>query len=57
MVRIDKMRNDLNRELFGVKRVNERTDESILKWFGHVERKDDSRLVKRMYCGECIGNQ
>ena len=27
------------------------------RWFGHVERMNDSRLVKRMYSGECVGNQ
>src|SRR5678815_4553858 len=56
--RIDKMRNESIRELCGVKKgVNERINESTLRWFGHVERMNDSRLVKRMYSGECVGNQ
>src|SRR5678815_4666944 len=56
--RIDKMRNERIRELCGVKKaVNERINESMLRWFGHVERMNDSQLVKRMYSGECVGNR
>src|SRR5678815_2775171 len=51
-VKIDKMRNERIIELCGVKKeVNERINESTSRWFGHVERMDDSRLVKRMYSG------
>src|SRR5678816_2521990 len=54
--RIDKMRNERIIELCGVKKgVNERINERTLRLFGHVERMDDSRLVKRMYSGECAG--
>src|SRR5678816_1591708 len=56
--RINKIRNERIRELCGVKKgVNERINESTLRWFGHVERMNDSRLVKRMYNGECVGNR
>src|SRR5678816_1261878 len=56
--RIDKMRNELIREWCGVKKgVNERINESMLRWFGHMERMNDSRLVKRMYSGECVGSR
>src|SRR5678816_2596871 len=56
--RIDKMRNERIIELCGVKKgVNERINESMLRWFGHVERMKDIRLVKRMYSGECVGNR
>src|SRR5678815_1717427 len=56
--RIDKMRNEHIRELCGVKKgVNERINECMLRWFGHVERMNDNRLVKRMYSGECVGNR
>ena len=56
--RIDKMRNERIRELCGVKKgVNERINETILRWFGHLERMDESRLVKRMYNGECVGKR
>src|SRR5678815_3865859 len=50
--RIDKVRNELIREWCGVKKgVNERINESMLRWFGHVARMNDSRLVKLMYSG------
>src|SRR5678816_2452184 len=43
--RIDKMRNERIRELCGVKKeVNERINESMLRWFGHVERRNDCLL-------------
>src|SRR5678815_4714813 len=54
--RIDEMKNERIRELCGVnKGVNERINE--MRWFGHVERMDDSRLVKRMCSGDCAGNR
>src|SRR5678816_3773424 len=44
--RIDIMRNERIRELCGVKKgVYERINESMLRWFGHMERMDDSRSV------------
>ena len=50
------MRNERIRELCGVEKgVLERISESILRWFGHMERMDESRLVKRVYRGECVG--
>ena len=53
--RIDKMRNEVIRELCGAEKgVKERISESILRWFGHLERLDESRLVKRLYRGECV---
>ena len=56
--RIDKMRNEVIRELCGVEKgVKERISESILRWFGHMERMDENRLVKRMYKGECVGDK
>ena len=56
--RIDKMRNEHIRGLCGVKKgVNEKINENILRWFGHMERMNRSRLVKRMYNGECVGNR
>ena len=56
--RINKVRNERIREWCGVKKgVNERINESMLRWFGHVERMNESRLVKRMYSGECVGNR
>ena len=56
--RIDKMRNERIREMCGVEReMNERINESLLRWFGHMERMDESRLVKRMHSSECEGSK
>ena len=52
------MRNEHVRELRVVKNgINEIIHENSVRWFGHMERMDDSRLVKRMYSGECAGNR
>src|SRR5678815_2512779 len=56
--RIDKMRNECIREMCGMKKgLNERINKSMLRWFGHVERMNDSWLVKRMYSGCVLNNQ
>ena len=40
------------REMCGVtKGVHERTDEGVLRWFGHLERMDNDRIVKKAYAG------
>ena len=39
------------------KSLNERIDESVLRWFGHVERMERDRIAKRVYVGECAGSQ
>ena len=36
--------------------VDERIDEGVLRWFGHVERMEKDRIVKRVYVGECAGS-
>ena len=36
--------------------VDERIDEGVLWWFGHVERMENDRLAKRVYVGECVGS-
>ena len=37
------------------KRVDEKIDEGVLQWFGHVERMENDRIAKRVYVGECTG--
>ena len=55
--RIWTLRNERIRELCGVKKgVNERINESTLRWFGHVERMHDSRLVM-FESSESAGNR
>ena len=46
-----------NAELYGVRKdLDERIDEGVLRWFGHVERMERDRISKRVYVGKCAGN-
>ena len=55
--RIDKVRNSRIRQLCGVtKGVDEKIDEGVLRWFGHVERMETDRIAKRVYVGECASS-
>ena len=38
------------------KRVDERIDAGVLRWFGHVERMENDRIAKRVDVGECSGS-
>ena len=38
------------------KGVDERIDESVLRWFGHVERMENGSIAKRVYVGVCTGS-
>ena len=38
------------------KGLDERIDEGMLWWFGHVERMERDRIAKRVYVGECAGS-
>ena len=49
--KMDRVPNARIREFCGVRKgLHERIDESVLWWFGHVER---DRIAKRIYLGEC----
>ena len=37
--------------------VLERMERNVLKWFGHVERIGEERLVKRVYYSTLEGNR
>ena len=37
--------------------VDESINESVLRWFGHVERMDKERIAKRVNVGECTGSR
>ena len=39
------------------KGVNEGIDESVFRWFGHMERMGKDRIAKRVYVGECTGSR
>ena len=46
------------RELCGVtKGVDERINEGVLRWFGHVERMEKDRIAKTVYIGDCAGSR
>ena len=38
------------------KSLGERVDESVLQWFGLVERMEKDRITKRVYVGKCAGS-
>ena len=55
--RVDKMKNEEIRRKFGIEKgVNELINESVLRWFGHMERMPSERLVKRIYESEGMGD-
>ena len=39
------------------KGLDERIDELVLRWFGHVERMKKDSITKRVYVGECAGSR
>ena len=48
--RVNRVRNVIIRERCGCElSVLERIERNVLKWFGHVERMGEERLVKRVY--------
>ena len=50
--RMDKVPNARIRELCGAtKEVEERVDEGVLRWLGHVERMENDRIAMRVYVG------
>ena len=55
---MDKVPNARIRQLCGMtKGVDEKIDEGVLRWFGHVERMEDDRVFKRVCVGKCAGSR
>ena len=55
--RMDRVPNARIRELYRItKGVDDRIDEGVLQWFGHVERMERDRIAKRLYIGKCAGS-
>ena len=55
--RMDKVPNERIRELCVVmKGVDKRIDEGVLRWFGHVERKENDSIAEKVYIRECTGS-
>ena len=47
--RLDRVRNEVVRARTGVRReLAARVDMNVLRWFGHVERMDNERLLKKV---------
>ena len=54
--RMDRVLNIQIRQLCRVtKGVDERINEGVLQWFGHLERMENDRFAKRVYVGEFAG--
>ena len=52
--RMDRVPNERIRELCGVRKgLDERIDEDVLWWFGHVEGMERDRITKSVYVGVC----
>ena len=52
--RMDRVPNARIRELCGVRNgIDEKIDERVLRWFGHVERMEKDRIAKRVYRRVC----
>ena len=55
--RMDRVLNAWIRELCEVgKGLDEKIDEGMLQWFGHMERMESNRFAKRVYVGECVAS-
>ena len=37
--------------------VDEKIDEGVLRWFGHMERMENDRIAKRVYVGACVSSR
>ena len=50
MRRMDKVQNARIRQLCGVsnKVVDEKNNEGVLRWFGHMEKIENDRIAKRI---------
>ena len=38
------------------KGLDERINEGLLQWYGHVERMEKDRIVRKVHAGECAGS-
>ena len=54
---MDKIRNEFIRGTAQVGRVGEKTREARLSWYGHVRRKDDGCIGRRMLRMELPGKR
>ena len=54
---MDRVRNEEVRRRAGMEReLASRTDQRVLRWFGHVERMDEYRMARRVFmAGVSVG--
>ena len=56
--RMDRVRNEEVRMRAGIEReLASRADQRVLRWFGHVERMDECRMVRRVLMAEVSGGR
>ena len=56
--RMDRFRNEELRRRAGIERESaSRTDQRVLRWFGHVERRDEYRISRRVLMAEISGGR
>ena len=56
--RMDRVRNEEVRRRAGIERESaSRTDQRVLRWFGHVERMDEYRMARRVSMAEVGGGR
>ena len=55
---MDRVRNEEVRRRAGIEReLAIRADQRVLRWFWHVERKDEYRMARRVLMGEVSGGR
>ena len=55
---MDRVRNEEVRNRAGIEReLTSRTDQRVLRWFGHVERMDEYRTARRVSTAEVGGGR
>ena len=56
--RMDRVGNEEVRRRAGIDReLASRTDQRVLRWFGHVEKMDDYRMARRVLMAEVSGGR
>ena len=54
----NRVRNEeVRRRVHVEKQLSERVDQSVLRWFGHMEQMDEERMVKRVMNADVEGNR
>ena len=56
--RLDRVKNEEVRRRAGIEReLASRIDQSVVRWFGHVERMDEYRMARRVMMAEESGGR